>query len=87
MKIGETIIIGDVTIKAKVSSNVDNVTFYVDYIQKYIDNTPPYSWYWDEFEFGRHTVTAAVDRNTRDEISLIIFNIWYILLIDYLQYH
>ncbi len=77
-KIGETIVIGGITIETMVSGgSTDNVTFYIDDIPKYIDDTPPYTWYWNEFKFGKHIikVIAGDNHEAKDEIDIIIFNI------------
>jgi len=73
-----TIIIGP--IKIGVNSNEGNrVEFYIDGELKDIDAAPPFSWLWDEFAVGRHTVrVVAYDKAgniASDEQVIRIFNL------------
>lgn len=45
-------------------SGIERVEFYVDNEQKFNDDTSPYySWRWDEFSFGRHTLKVIAYDN------------------------
>lgn len=76
-----TIIIGKITTTVDAydeKSRVTRVEFYVDDDLKYVDDSPPYEWQWDETVFWRHTLkTVAYDTSQNsavDEISVIISN-------------
>ncbi len=76
-----TIIIGKITATVEAydeRSRVTRVEFYVDDNLKYVDDSPPYEWQWDEKVFWRHTLkTVAYDtsqNSAADEISVIISN-------------
>lgn len=57
-----TIIIGGVTIKANASDNesgISNVEFYIDDALKYVDDSMPYEWLWDERAIGEHIIKVV----------------------------
>lgn len=56
---GNTVIIGKITVRA-VAFGCDKVEFYVDDVLKHTDNGSPFSWVWDEFAVGKHTLKAIV---------------------------
>ena len=49
------IVIGDITVRA-VAFGSDEVEFYIDDVLKHTDDESPFSWVWDEFAFGKHTI-------------------------------
>ena len=72
------IIIGRITIEAECSENVKNVSFYVDSILKYVDDSAPYSWTWDEFAVGKHVIKViarASFNSSMDENMVLIINL------------
>ena len=60
LNIQKTIIIGDITVKAKLTpygetpANVEHVYFLVDGMMKETVETEPFEWKWDETSFGTH---------------------------------
>ena len=58
---------------------MDKVEFYIDYKLKYIDESMPYKWFWDETIYGRHVVkVVAYDKEgniATDQLKVMIFNI------------
>jgi len=81
MPVGNTIIIGKITIETDVysSEGVNKVEFYVDEKLKYNDSEQPYLWVWDETAFGNHEIkVVAYDKEGNkgeDKIDVTIFNI------------
>jgi hypothetical protein len=54
-----TIIIGNITVEAKVEGiykKIEKMEFYIDEELMYMDETPPYVWEWKEFSFGKHAL-------------------------------
>ena len=58
-----TIIVGSIDIKVD-AEGANRVEFYIDDELKETDTTYPYSWTWDEFSFGKHTLTVKAYDNT-----------------------
>jgi len=74
------IVIGKVNVEVSVYSKnmIDRVEFYVDDEIKFIDDTPPYKWQWNEFSMGKHEIkVVAYDNegnNASDKVEVIMFN-------------
>lgn len=64
-----TIAIGPLTVKATANGEyadmVDTVTFHVDDTLAFTDETEPYSWKWDSFSAGFHTLTLTAYDDTQ----------------------
>lgn len=79
--LSKTVILGPVYIVANIESlvGVDKVEFYIDYKLKYIDDSMPYKWFWDETVYGRHilrVIAYDIEGNiATDQLKVIIFNI------------
>ena len=73
---GRTIVFGGITIESR-AYNAEKVEFYIDNELKYIDNSSPYSWKFDETCFGKHEIKiVAYGKETKEaKISVFIFNI------------
>jgi len=68
------VIVGGITIGA--NTNGDSVEFYIDDELKYVDNSSPYEWQWNEFTVGNHEIIVkAYDAEARDSIDVWILNI------------
>ncbi len=74
---GVTIIIGGINIIVDATGDINKIEFYIDDNLKYIDDSYPYSWYWDIKKFGFHEIkTVTYDKNGNidiDELGVIIF--------------
>ena len=66
-------------IEANANGEANKVEFYVDDELKQTDAAPPYSWLWDEFAVGRHTVRVVAHDKAgniaSDEQVIRIFNL------------
>jgi len=75
------VIIGKITIMVNATSinGVDEVAFYIDGVNKAIINQKPYSWVWDEKNFGKHTIKTIAfdnaDKSAYDIQEVWIFNV------------
>ncbi len=59
-----TVVVGGVTITVEASKDTSKVEFYIDDNLKYTDDTYPFSWFWDEWKFGIHTIKVlGYDQN------------------------
>ena len=60
-----TIVVGDTNIEVNATDDygINRVEFYIDDDLKETDTTSPYIWTWDEFSFGRHTLTVKAYDN------------------------
>ncbi len=78
LHIGKTIVIGKIAIKA-IAKNATEVEFYVDDELKFVSNTPPYQWLWNEFAIGEHEIKVAaydeLENKFMDEERVWIYNI------------
>jgi len=80
MQVGKTIVIGKIAIEASVFSSVaiEKVEFYVNNELKFVDDTLPYQWLWNERVIGKYEIKViAYDmegNEAEDEITLTIFN-------------
>ncbi|HEX17225.1 MAG TPA: hypothetical protein ENG60_02280 [Thermoplasmatales archaeon] len=76
--LGNTLIIGPITIEADARGEVSRVEFYVDNSLRSTDYDEPYSWHWDEFAMGWHEIKVVAYDNSgkegEDKISVVIFN-------------
>ena len=75
--IGKTVSIGKITIIAN-ASNAEKVEFYIDDELRYVDESMPYSWLWDERAMGEYRVKAvayAGESSNEDEMNVLIFNL------------
>lgn len=74
-----TIVIGGITIETEVYGEINTVDFYIDGELKYADDTPPYSWFWDEYAIGEYKikVIAYDDQGNKMESteSILMFNL------------
>ncbi len=71
--IGKTIIIGRITIVAN-ASNAEKVEFYINDELRYVDESMPYSWVWDEFTVGNYEIKVIAygdDSKAEDELRII----------------
>ena len=59
LKEGTSVVIGDLTVKAKELEPLSRVEFYVDDKLVFTDEDSPFKWEWSRFSFGRHTVKAV----------------------------
>ena len=81
MPIGETIIIGGITIETNVysSEGMDKVEFYIDDVLKNTDSESPYKWTWNEFATGKHEIMVKAYDNggnkAEDKMNVTIFNL------------
>jgi parallel beta-helix repeat protein len=82
MPIGQTIIIGNLTIYVDVHdtiSGVNMVKFYIDGNLKNTDTSPPYKWLWDEMVFFDHMIRIEAYDNVGnvviEEMEVLIFNL------------
>ncbi|RLF41234.1 MAG: hypothetical protein DRN12_03635 [Thermoplasmata archaeon] len=59
--VGETIIVGGITIETYVTSSEEilKVEFYIDNKLKSTDEKEPYKWTWNEPLFGRYKITVS----------------------------
>jgi len=59
------IIFGDINIDVTASDEygIDRIEFYIDNVLKNTDDTIPYSWSWNDFSFGRHSLKVIVYDN------------------------
>lgn len=79
--LGNTVIIGKITVGATVQSEfgMDKVEFYVDDSLGHTDEEEPYEWLWDEIIVGRHEIKVrAYDipgNIASDEVEVVIFNL------------
>ncbi len=72
------LIIGKITIETAIYPQVNKVEFYVDNGLKFIDESPPYQWQWNEFVIGWHEikVIAYGDGNeAEDKVNVAILNV------------
>jgi PKD repeat protein len=75
-----TLIIGKITIKAKVENAIGPVTveYYIDDDYKANSTEQPYEWLWNERAFGKHTIKVVVRDSTgetdSDSLDVRIFN-------------
>jgi len=76
------VIIGNITIKVSVYdglSGVKHVDFYIDNTLRYSDNTPPYSWIWNEPKIGSHEIKVIaydmVGNEARKSMDVFIVNL------------
>ena len=70
-----TIVIGAITVETETNGN--KVEFYVDNILKATDESPPYSWMWDEFAVGTHEISVVGycdGEIAKDKIEITVFN-------------
>ena len=53
-----TLILGNISIKAQANyaSNVDYMKFFIDDELKYLDQSFPYEWEWNELSFSKHKI-------------------------------
>ena len=73
-----TVSIGPLTIDVNASDDVTRVEFFVDNESKYIDDTPPFSWKWNETPLlGFHTIKVVGygKEIVTDEIDIIAINL------------
>ena len=77
--LGNTLIIGSITIEADARGEISKVEFYIDGNIKFTDYDMPYSWLWNEFAIGRHEIKVIAYDNegnkVEDKINVIIFNL------------
>jgi len=80
--LGNTIIIGKITIYADASnheSGISKVEFYIDNILQESVTEPPYAWQWNYLSIGTHLIKVVAYDNAgnyaSDEIVVKIFNI------------
>lgn len=75
---GITIVFGGITVETEINGDINRVEFYVDEELTYIDDGPPYVWFWDEFAIGQHEVKVVAYTNqgnkAENKTDLIIFN-------------
>ena len=81
--IGQTIVIGRITVKVSTSDMVSGITkvdFYVDNKLKSTDTTAPYKWKWNEKSYCKHqlkTITYDQAGNKKSaEMDVWIFRWW-----------
>ncbi len=77
MPLNEPVILGRITIEA-IAKNASMVEFYIDDELKYEDESPPYSWTWNEAAIGWHEikVIAYKEKNkAEDKLDIMIFNL------------
>ncbi len=75
-RVGETIILGSITIETDVTSSRDilKVEFYIDNELRFVDGEEPYRWTWSKPVFGRYRITVSAydinGRNANDSIMV-----------------
>ncbi|EMR73261.1 Peptidase C1A, papain [Thermoplasmatales archaeon SCGC AB-539-N05] len=77
--LGNTIIIGSITIEADVSdeiSGVEKVEFYIDDELKHIASDAPYEWTLNEPLFGKHTIKVIAHDNLDNIINYEIEEVY-----------
>lgn len=73
-----TIILGKITIEAKLFGNMNKVEFYIDDELKATDYESPYSLQWDEAAFGQHEIKIIAyggETKAEDREKIWIFNV------------
>ena len=55
---GTSLVLGDLTVEAVGLEPLQKLEFYLDNKLVYTDDKEPYSWSWDSFSLGKHTVKA-----------------------------
>ena len=73
--LGNTLIIGPITIEADARGEISKVEFYIDGNIKFTDYDKPYSWLWNEFAMGKHEIKVVAygngENKTEDGIRVI----------------
>jgi len=55
-----TVVFGPIDIEVSTENErITRVDFYIDTVYKATDTTPPYTWYWNERDFGKKVITAV----------------------------
>jgi len=77
--LGNTLIIGSITVEADARGEISKVEFYIDDNLKSTDYEEPYSWLWNEFAIGEHEIKViaydSAGNKVEDKINVIIFNL------------
>ena len=77
--LGNTLIIGPITIEVDARGEISKVEFYIDGNLKFTDYDEPYSWLWNEFAIGKHVIKVIAYDNegnkAEDRIDAMIFNL------------
>ncbi len=77
--LGNTLIIGGITLTADVSPKISKVEFYVDDTLKYTDRLAPFEWKWDDQAFFLYKLTIIGYTDTgetiSDSVDIRIFNL------------
>jgi len=76
--LGNTLIIGSITVETDARGEISKVEFYIDDNLKSTDYDKPYSWLWDEKVMGRYKIRViaydSLGEKGGDEIDVIVFN-------------
>ena len=79
--VGETVVIGGITVEVSAEDEnhkINEVNFYIDGEIKFTDDAPPYKWFYNSKDIGRHVI--GVEARTTDGESIYIDqDIWTIL--------
>ena len=63
------IIIGGVTLNVSSSYDLSKVEFYIDDELRYVDEQPPFQWYWNRKSYGKHVLKAIGFVSTGETVS------------------